>query len=252
MNICIVDDGSSDDTPIILEEMRRKYPREINVIGLPDKGYDIRRVVKNINKGIETQKKEKIKAEYMMISGDDCVYPPHYAERILDQMNKDHRIVIASGDIQGALHPDVSPRGSGRFIRISFLQRIGGYFPPYYGYEAWILHKALQLGYSIENYSDTRYRHLREMGKKTRFKDWGLAMKCLGYHPFEVLYRCIKYVLIDHRVSIGYMRILWDYFIQPLAARADPYYRFFDDDLRTYIRERQRRRMIYRLSGLFL
>lgn len=245
VNICVVDDGSSDDTPLVLEKLRHEYPNRVNIVTLQDEGYDIRRVVKNINIGAETQKKEKIKAEYMMISGDDCEYPSRYAEHILFRMNRDHRVVVASGDIEGAFHPDVTPRGSGRFVRTRFFHEIGGHFPPYYGYEGWILQKALQLGYSIKNYPDIQYRHLREMGKQHRFADWGLAMKCLGYHPLEVLYRCIKYVLIDHCVPVGYTRVLWDYFIQPLTIKRDPYYHFFDEDLRTYIREKQKRRIIH-------
>ncbi len=246
VNMCIVDDGSSDDTPLVLEELRRKYPNRVTIVTLQDAGYDIRRVVKNINFGVKAQKKEKIQAEYMMISGDDCEYPPCYAEYILVRMNRDHRIVIASGDIERAFHPDVTPRGSGRFVRTGFFEEIGGQFPPYYGYEGWILQKALQLGYSIRNYPNIRYRHLREMGKQHRFVDWGLAMKCLGYHPLEVLYRCIKYVLVDHRVPVGYMRVLWDYFIKPLTIRRDPYYHFFDEDVRAYIREKQKLRVIHR------
>lgn len=250
VNMCIVDDGSSDDTPIILEKLRREYPERVNVVTLQDEGYDIRRVVKNINIGVEAQKKEKIKSEYMLISGDDCVYPPHYAAYILVRMNRDHRIVIASGDIEGILHPDVTPRGSGRFVRTRFFHEIGGHFPLYYGYEGWIFQKALQLGYSIKNYPDIRYHHLREMGRQHRFKDWGLAMKCLGYHPLEVLYRYIRYVLIDHRVPVGCTRVLWDYFIQPLTVKEDPYYHFFDKDVRTYIREKQKRRIVHEIANL--
>jgi hypothetical protein len=165
-------------------------------------------------------------------------------------MNRDHRIVVASGDIEGTLNPDVTPRGSGRFIRTRFFNEIGDHFPPYYGYEGWILQKASQLGYSTKNYPDIRYRHLREMGKQHRFRDWGLAMKCLGYHPLEVLYRCVKYVLIDHRVPLGYAHVLWDYFIQPLTVKGDPYYHFFDEDLRTYIREKQKRKIIHEIASL--
>ena len=175
-----------------------------------------------------------------MISGDDCEYSPHYAEYILTHMNKNHRIVVASGDIEGFIHPDVTPRGSGRFIRNSFLDKVGGYFPPYYGYEGWILKKASHLGYSVKNYPDIQFRHLREMGEQHGFRDWGLAMKCLGYHPLEVLYRVTKYVLLDRRVSIRYSIVLWDYFVRSFVMKGDPYYHFFDDELRTYIREKQK------------
>jgi hypothetical protein len=103
----------------------------------------------------------------------------------------------------------------------------------------------------VKNYADLKFQHLRRLGDKHRFKDWGLAMKCLGYHPLEVLYRCIKYPLVDHRVSVGYLRVLRDYFIQPSVAKGDPYYHFFEKDLREYIREKQRGRVISRITRSF-
>ncbi len=249
--IFILDDGSTDVTPLLLRGVRSKYGERVTIVTLEDRGYDIRRVAENINTGIESAKKAEIATRYLMISGDDCVYPQHYCEYILNKMNGNQRIVVASGDIEGVRHPDETPRGAGRFIRTSFLSRVGGYFPPYYGYEGWILQKALQLGYTIMNYPKARYRHLRRMGEKHKFKDWGLAMKCLGYYPLEVLYRFVRYALMDRRVSIGYMRVLWDYFIYSMIAKAgeDPYYHFFDEDLRDYIRRKQKVRIMCRVAG---
>jgi glycosyltransferase involved in cell wall biosynthesis len=249
--ICIVDDGSIDNTRLLLSDFKRNHPEIIDIVSLPDRGYDIRRVVRNINVGIETQKRKKIRLEYIMISGDDCFYSPEYAECILSHMNEENRVAIASGDIQGAHKPDITPRGSGRFIRVSFLNKIGGRFPPYYGYEGWIMQKALQLGFSAKNFHSITFNHLRELGEKHKFKDWGLAMKCLGYHPLEVLYRCIKYPLVDRRVSVRYLRVLWDYFIQPLLAKGDSYYSFFEGDLRKFVWEGQKQRMIHKISGFF-
>jgi glycosyltransferase involved in cell wall biosynthesis len=252
LNTCVIDDGSTDETPSILMKLKQEHSEDFSFVSLPDRGYDIRRVVRNINVGIETQrKKNDIRPEYILISGDDCFYPKEYTEELINRMSEDERIVIASGEIQGVHKPDVTPRGSGRFIRASFLDKIGGCFPPYYGYEGWILQKALQLGYSVKNYADLKFQHLRRLGDKHGFKDWGLAMKCLGYHPLEVLYRCIKYPLIDRRVSVGYLRVLWDYFIQPSVAKDDPYYHFFKEDLREYIKEKQRGRVISRITRSF-
>ncbi len=250
-NICVIDDGSTDATNLVLTNLNLKYRDTMDVVTLPDRGYDIRRVVDNINAGIKIQRKKGNHSEYMMISGDDCFYSSEYAEKIITQMNENKRIVVSSGDIEGNLKPDVTPRGSGRFIRVSFLDENGGCFPPYYGYEGWVLQKALQLGYSVKNYPENRFRHLREMGRQHKFKDWGLAMKCLGYNPLEVLYRCMRYPLFDQRVSIGYLRILWDYFVRPSLAKGDPYYHFFDSKLRTYIHKKQKLRMINRISRLF-
>lgn len=244
--VCIVDDGSTDETPSILKAFSSKFPSKIQVITSPNRGYDIRRVVHNFNRAIQRIKQLEIKTKYTMISADDCIYPNNYAEFIVSKMESDPRLVIASGDIEGYC-PDESPRGSGRFIRNKFFKKIGNSYPPYYGYEAWIIHKALQLGYKTRNFKELRYRHVRKLGEKHKFSDWGLAMKCLGYHPLEILYRCVKYVLIDRRLPPTYFRILWDFFIRPIGLKNDLYFHYFDKDLQKFIRERQKSRVIKRI-----
>jgi glycosyltransferase involved in cell wall biosynthesis len=247
-SIFVVDDGSADKTKTILMNLKKQQSERFHFVSLPNRGYEIRRVVKNINIGIRAQRKSVTKPEYMMISGDDCLYPKAYAEEIMERMCSNHKIVIASGDIDGIPKPDVTPRGSGRFIKTSFLNEIGGDFPPYYGYEGWILQKAVQLGYIVKNYHNVNFIHLRGLGDEHRFKDWGLAMKCLGYHPFEVMYRCIRYPLIDHRVSVGYIRVLWDYFVRSNILRKDSYCHPFEKSLREYVYDKQKRRTINRIS----
>ena len=245
--VCIVDDGSTDETPSILEAFSSKFPGKNHIITLPDRGFDIRRVVHNLNLAIRRFRRLGVKTKYTLITGDDCVYPDNYAEFILNEMERDPRLVVASGDIEGYIQ-DVTPRGSGRFVNNRFFEKIGGMYPPYYGYESWILHKALQLGYRIQNFSELRYKHLRMLGKKHRFCDWGLAMKCLGYHALEVVYRCIKYVLVDRRLPLSYFMVLWDFFIRPFTLKNDPYFQYFNDDLRGFIGERQKRNVIRRIA----
>ena len=245
--VCVVDDGSTDGTPSILKSYSTRFPSKMHVTTLPDRGFDIRRVVHNINLAIRKVRELGVETEYTMITGDDCIYLDNYAELILGEMACDDQLVIASGDIEGCTQ-DVTPRGSGRFVRNSFFEKIGGTYPSYYGYEAWVLYKALQLGFRIENFSDLRYRHLRTLGKKHGFSDWGLAMKCLGYHALEVIHRSIKYVLIDNRLPPSYFRVLWDYFITPFTLKNDSYFHYFDEELRKFIGERQKRSVIRSLA----
>jgi glycosyltransferase involved in cell wall biosynthesis len=240
---CIIDDGSTDGTSSIVKKYAKKHPKKIHVVTLPDRGFDIRRVVHNLNLATKTVRRLKTKTKYHMITGDDCLYPADYCERILGWMEKNPKLVVASGDIEGSI-PDVTPRGSGRFIRNDFFERTGGEYPPYYGYEGWILYKALQLGYEIRNFSKTKYKHLRTMGTRHRFRSWGLAMRCLGYNPLEVIYRFVKYVLVDRSLPVSYFRVLWDYFIKSFTLKNDPYFHYFDEDLRKFIDRRQKRELI--------
>src|ERR1041385_3692973 len=78
----VIDDGSRDNTASILEELKVKYPT-IHIITNPDLGYDISRVVRNLHNAIVYARMNKLQpADYHMISTDDTVYAPNYAETI--------------------------------------------------------------------------------------------------------------------------------------------------------------------------
>jgi len=148
--------------------------------------------MRNINQGIREIRRRGITTKYMMISGDDCIYPRYYAEYIVEKMEENPELVVTSGDFEDAKAPSLAPHGSGRFVEDSFLKSLGDKFPPFYGSESWVLEKALQRGYRVRCFHEVRYRHLRKLGSKHRFRSWGLAMACLGYHPLWALYRCFK------------------------------------------------------------
>lgn len=246
--VYVVDDGSTDETPEILKDFLARFAGEVAVTHLPDRGYDISRVVVNINTGLINGERLRVQARYVMLSGDDCVYPPNYAEYLIGKMDADPTIAVASGDIAGCGHPDITPRGSGRFVRTSFLRQIGGCFPVSYGYEAWILQKALQLDYRVRNFPEMRFEHSRCLGVDHGFRDWGLSMRCLGYHPLEVLSRCLRYVLLDRRLPLGYLVVLWDFTMSPLTRRNDSYFRYYNPGLRRFIWKRQAITACQRLS----
>lgn len=246
--VCIVDDGSTDDTPQVLRRVSEKFPDRICVVTLPDRGYDIRRVMRNVSLGIREIRRRGIETRYVMISGDDSVYPTNYAEYIVGKMEKNPSLVVASGDFEDVKASSLAPHGSGRFIKNSFLKSLGGRLPWSYGSESWVLEKALQLGYWVECFPEIRYRHLRELGSKHRFRDWGLAMACLGYHPLRVFHRCFKYVH-DRLLPPRSLAMLWHYFV-PINRKNDPYFMVFEKDLRDYIREKQKRGVIASIRGL--
>ena len=65
--IIVVDDGSTDNTPNILNRLKSKNDN-IYVITNPDLGYDIGRVVKNWNSAINLARDFKLeKTDYHMI-----------------------------------------------------------------------------------------------------------------------------------------------------------------------------------------
>jgi glycosyltransferase involved in cell wall biosynthesis len=58
--IIVVDDGSSDNTNNILKDIQSKY-ENLYIITNPDLGYNIGRVVYNLNKALKIAKKLKFK-----------------------------------------------------------------------------------------------------------------------------------------------------------------------------------------------
>ncbi|MDG6995872.1 MAG: glycosyltransferase family 2 protein [Nitrososphaerota archaeon] len=184
--VIVVNDGSTDNTVEIVQE--KNTSGRIHVIHTSSKTNDIRRIPMLLNLGLK-EVAEYPKTEYMMVSGDDNELSPTYAEMIMDRMNEDRKIVVASGDWTSAsLRMDQMPHGGGRLVRMSFMKQIGGEYPVAYGWETWLLYKALELGYSVRLYPDQRYVHLRPYRSKNLF-GWGRAMYNLGFPLYFVILR---------------------------------------------------------------
>jgi len=237
--IAVVNDGSSDGTGEILAEARENDT--IRILTLPDRGYDIRRVPANVNLAIDSDR--DLQSDYLMISGDDCIYPPHYAESIIRHMNKETRIAVASGrpNQLGIVSHEHSPSGSGRIIRTKFLNDVGNQFPVRAGWEAWLLFKAAQMGLETRLFSELTYSHVRPRGSSHQFTYWGAAMFTLGYCPLYALGRIARSLvkLSSLRTSVGLVR---GYLTAALGS-ADPFIAPFEPSLRKFVSLQQRRRI---------
>ena len=75
-----------------------------------------------------------------------------------------------------------------RFVRIGFMEQIGGRYPVAYGWETWLLYKAMQLNRKVKLYHDLRYEHLRPFRPGNLF-GWGRAMYSLGFPTYFVSLR---------------------------------------------------------------
>jgi glycosyltransferase involved in cell wall biosynthesis len=243
--VCVVDDGSKDSTSNLIAKLADSYPGIIHTITLEDKGYDIRRIVHNWNIGCDYVRQLKRKHDYLLISSDDVVFPKDYVKVLIEQMNNDPKLAIVSGS-RGLEYSDYLslPEGAGRLVRLSFFEEIGYRHPPYYGYEAWILYKAMQLGYNVRKLQDLKYDHVRTFGTGHNFVEYGPAMRCLGYHPLFVLARIARN-LITQKTGISRsasIRMLFDYLFQS-RWQNDPYFKYFDSDVRTFVRKLQEQRL---------
>jgi glycosyltransferase involved in cell wall biosynthesis len=249
--VCVVNDGSTDSTAKILDRFCREDRARFHVVNLPDRGYDIRRVPANLNRAYAYLEAINAAYDYSLISGDDCIFPPDYCELLLAEMNKDPRLVIASGDHGGPppLGRSKVSTGTGRMVRETFWRELGRRYPTGYGWEPWLLFKARQHGYETRNFTEIRYRHLRRSGSQHDFAYWGAGMKAFHLHPMLV-FAILAENLMSGRVLLrGNLRILFSYLVAS-RDKGDAYFSSYDDDLCAFVDQHLRRRLIDAIKAI--
>jgi len=206
----VVNDGSEDDT----SDIARGFG--CIVLDLPrhdDSWSASPKLVRIFNEGLSYLKDDLY---YVMILGADHVLQPNYAEAIIDRMDRNPRLAISSGIINGEIEKLLYPRGSGRVIRLNFWCKIGLCYPEFYGWESWLIFKALQMGYDIKVFYDISSRVLRPT--KIVKKYYGRAMRALGYWAPYALGRCFIMFLKRPKSAI---QMFFDWLIHYDVERLD-------------------------------
>jgi len=243
----VINDGSTDETKDILENMQKEWP-SLHVISNPDLGYDISRVVKNWNAAIKLNRDSGLqKADYHMIATDDTIYPSDYAKKIISYMDSNPSVAIASGSY--SKYSSVMPHGAGRFIRNSFFEKTiwHGYYPEQMGYESAILYEASLRGYTYIVRDEAKFEHIRPLGETHKFYEFGASMRTLGYLPLFAVARFLKYFItgeVTGRVGAIYML----YYYITYTPKSVGYDRMYDKNIRQNIRKNQ----VQRLKNIFL
>ncbi len=234
--LIIVDDGSTDNTALILKRLKTEIPN-LHVITNNNLGYDITRQPSNFNKAIKFINENRLKyTDYHMIANDDSIFELDYAQKLIKYMDTNKEIVFASGNYEDSKYS--VPRGSGRFVRTSYFNRYLGKYPERLGYETAILHEAAMNNFGYSIVQNARYKHTRELGKNHNFLETGPIMNILGYHPliaFNVF--LVNFISGKPMGRKSAIRMLYDFlFYRPSKNEFDMKY---DKGLRQYIRKKQ-------------
>ena len=245
----VVDDGSTDGTPAILEEYARRLPY-LRVVRRTNRG---RRqvgpgVIEAFYAGLETVRLEDF--DYLCKLDMDLDLPPCYFELLMQRMESNPRVGTTSGKPwfthprSGALVPEICGNemsvGMTKFYRVACFKEIGG-FVRQVMWDGIDCHRARMLGWIAESSGSEpiRFVHLRPQGSSQ--KDiWtgrvraGFGQYFMGtsplYHLVVVVYRLPAYPVL-----VGSVALLWGYLGSWLKCLP----RYDDLDFRRFLRSYQ-------------
>jgi glycosyltransferase involved in cell wall biosynthesis len=204
--IVVVNDNSNDDTELIASRFKsvKVIPSNVPI------NREWKDVVGVINAGL-TEFSNDLKCDFIMRLDSDHILPFDYISTIVERMNQNPTLVIASGKIQDEY--SVVPRGSGRIISTVFFKKINYKLPINYGWDAYMLLKAKSLDYDFKLFEDISSNVLRKTGSKNfnskLFLNRGKAFKALGYiFPYvlkQITIQIIKNPVDGVWLLIGYL-----------------------------------------------
>ena len=221
----MVDDGSTDGTPAILEEYARRLPY-LRVVRRTDRG---RRevgagVIEAFYAGLKTVRLEDF--DYLCKLDTDLDLPVRYFELLMQRMESDPRVGTTSGKPwfvlpqSGALVPEICGDemsvGMTKFYRVACFKEIGG-FVRQVMWDGIDCHRARMLGWVAESidHEPLRFVHLRPQGASQK-GIWtgrlraGFGQYFMGTSPLYYLVVAL-YHLPAHPVLIGSVAMLWGY-----------------------------------------
>jgi poly-beta-1,6-N-acetyl-D-glucosamine synthase len=245
----VVDDGSTDDTPTILEAYARRLPY-LRLVRCADRGH--RQVgpgvIAAFYTGLETVRLEDF--DYVCKLDMDLQLPVRYFELLMQRMESNPRIGTTSGKPyfvhphSGALVPEVCGDemsvGMTKFYRVACFKEIGG-FVRQVMWDGIDCHCARMLGWLAEsiNLEPLRFVHLRPQGASHK-GIWtgrlrvGFGQYFMGTSPLYYLAVAI-YRLPTYPVLIGSVAMLWGYFRSWLKGLP----RYDDLEFRRFLRSYQ-------------
>jgi glycosyltransferase involved in cell wall biosynthesis len=248
--IYVVDDGSSDDTPVIVADLAIRSPM-IRLLRVADRGH--RRMGEGVVQAF-TAAYEECKTEaftYLSKMDADLILPQVYFEVLLGFLEHHPEFGAAGGvpydQIGGKWRrwriPDWHVPGPLKTMRRSAYEAIGG-FVPCLGWDILDEVKMRSLGYRTGHLEDLKVLHLRPHASAEGIlrgkAQWGEGAYMIGSHPLFVLGRAF-YRMWEPPYVLGGIAVLWGYF--KAVARRMP--RVAGADLVKALRREQLHRLLH-------
>ena len=200
----IVDDGSTDETGLILKEAAAAYDW-IRPVQRADRGYRQAGsgVIQAFQDGYNSIQGQRW--EFIVKLDGDVSFAPNYFERCFENFQADALLGIAGGlvcaAVNGGLEPEsrVDPqfhvRGATKIYRASCWRDIEGLVSAI-GWDTFDEIKANMYGWRTLTFPDIKLVHHRPAGQAYgTWSNWaknGLANYINGYHPLFMLAKCAR------------------------------------------------------------
>jgi poly-beta-1,6-N-acetyl-D-glucosamine synthase len=248
----IVDDGSTDETPTILQEYSRRHGW-IEVITRQDRG---RRavgpgVIEAFYAGYESIDPDEY--DYLCKLDLDLRLPPRYFEGLMERMEANPTIATCSGKAyiektRGLVrerHGDETSLGMTKFYRVSRFKEIGGFVHEVM-WDGIDCHRCRMMGWVACSFddSDLRFVHLRPMGSSQKGIYTGRMRHGYGQYFMGTgfLYMAVSAVnrMADKPYVLGGLAMLWGWLKSALQAKP----RYDDPEFRMFLRRYQWRALM--------
>lgn len=249
----VVDDGSTDDTPTILDDYAARHDW-IRIVVKPNRGHRAvgPGVMEAFYAGLEHV--DLTAFDYICKLDVDLDLPPRYFETLMQRMAENPRLGSASGKPYNRTSSGawISERcgdemsvGMTKFYRVACFKDIGGFVREVM-WDGIDCHKSRQLGWVVRSWdeSDLQFEHLRPMGSSqnnilTGRVRHGFGQYFMGSDPLYFTATAV-FRMTQAPFVIGGLAMLWGYFSAALRRQT----RLEDEALQAFIRKYQRQALL--------
>jgi glycosyltransferase involved in cell wall biosynthesis len=190
--ICVINDGSTDDTLNYINEFRNNYEYYTawKIISLPKRKLSL----------VGTLTLGQIFNSGLILGGDTFL-PHKYVEKLLKEFEVNKNLAITSGFTPEHVINKGHVEGSGRLIKSSFFKRIRYQYPEVTAWETSPLYLARLLDYDVYHTRRAKFYCYREATSNLKnYSYYGSGMRGLGYWTPYVIARAM--LLLYHKKNL--------------------------------------------------